>query len=134
MLFVSHHKVASTIAVWGEARAYYASWTRCGEFAQGSLMYCLVRSTAALHKLYTKADDAPQVPLPLRLGLEVVYCLSWPAQLLISRLPYSPAELLPQYFAYLRYLLAGCVVGSCILGALQPQAFRWGVVRSIMHL
>lgn len=131
----SQYIAAWTYHTQGAAAAYYATWTRAGEFAVGGLSACFLHLAPKVYARYLRVPGLPKMSFTHRVFLEAgaITCLF--GLFFVPMLPLSQHVLLHHYFTWLRIpstMLVLLPAPASDLQGTEPLP-RWAVASRIFH-
>ena len=105
----------------GGSAAYFASWTRAGEFAVGGLVACCLHLSPWSYALISRSPGRAPMSAPLRITLEVASAATIVCILGCSMIPLPQDVLMEHYVHWLRIPLTLVVAFGCGIQLLQTS-------------
>jgi len=130
VMSLSYWATHITITEMGMSAAYFSTWSRCGDFAAGGLVYLLVHLNPALKKRYLRQHPLEPMSDRFRIGCEMFHTLGYIAILCVPMMQKPLAEVLPFYFYVWRLPFSLFIISCPVAGAMvssEPMP-KWAIV------
>ncbi|CAK0908387.1 unnamed protein product [Prorocentrum cordatum] len=105
----------------GGSAAYYASWTRAGEFAVGGLVACCFHLSPWINEQISRSPERPPMSTLLRITLEVAGAVAFVTLVGCSMISVPQDVLMDHYVRWLRLPVAFVITFCAIAQVLQTS-------------